>query len=287
MARSVSDINSQIVTSLVTNFASIGITIDPNRWSKRNMLRAICFAFASVDAYIEQLMDTLKASIEATSSRSAAASPLWIQAQMFRFQYSATNPQILQLIDTVPQYPLVDPALRIITGCSVSSTTPNEVTIKVAKSNPFETLTGDEINSVQGYINLIGTAGINYSIVSLDSDKIYIQANVYYAGQYAAVIATSVKDAIRSFLQNISVVNFNGSLKMSDLESTIRAVVGVNDVLLVNVRGRDNASDFASGIDIIKDATTIQRQWYPIAGYVGEETTSGKTFDDTLTFIAE
>ena len=287
MARTVSDINNQVVTELVANFATIGITINPARWSKRNVLRVMCFSFATCACYIEQMMDILKANIEAISAQSAAASSLWIQAQMFRMQYSATTPQVLQIIDAVPQYPTVDTSLRIITGCSVSCDTPNQVTVKVAKSNPFVALSSPEASAAQGYINLIGTAGINYSVISLDSDKIYVNANVYYSGQYASVIQGNVKDAIRAFLQNISVVNFDGSLKMSDLETIIRAVEGVNDVELLNVRGRANSSIFSAGIDIILNQATISRQWHPIAGYVGEETTSGKTLSDSLNFIAE
>ena len=287
MARTVSEINDQVVTELVANFATIGITINPARWSKRNLLRLMCFSFATCAAYIEQMMDSLKADVETISSKSAAASSLWIQAQMFRMQYSATVPQILQIIDAAPQYPTVDTSLRIITGCSVSCDTPNQVTVKVAKSNPFVALSSPEASAAQGYINLIGSAGINYSVISLDSDKIYVNANVYYKGQYASVIQGNVKDAIRAFLQNISVVNFDGSLKMSNLEATIRSVEGVNDVELLNVRGRANSALFSAGIDIILNQATISRQWHPIAGYVGEETTSGKTLSDSLNFIAE
>ena len=150
------------------------------------------FSFATCAAYIEQMMDSLKADVETISSKSAAASSLWIQAQMFRMQYSATVPQILQIIDAAPQYPTVDTSLRIITGCSVSCDTPNQVTVKVAKSNPIVALSSPEASAAQGYINLIGSAGINYSVISLDSDKIYVNANVYYKGQYASVIQGNV-----------------------------------------------------------------------------------------------
>ena len=102
MARTVSDIQTAIEADLVTNFANIGITLDTTRWSKRNILRLLCFVVATASAYLEQLMDALKLQIEVTASQSAAASPLWIQAQMFLFQYSATTPQVLELINTVP-----------------------------------------------------------------------------------------------------------------------------------------------------------------------------------------
>ena len=287
MARTVAAIQTQIETELVANFAAVGVTIDPTKWSKRNMMRLFCYIFAVSTAYLEQLMDVLKTSLEATASQSAAASPLWIQAQMFEFQYSATDPQIIQLINTVPQYPVVDATKRIITACSVTSTTSNEVTIKVAKSDPFQALATAELSAAQGYINYLGTAGINYTVVSLDADRIYIDANIYYQGQYSSVIQANVIAAIDAFLQNLSITNFDGSLKMTDLENVIRNVQGVNDVVLVNVRGRAAADPFANGIDLILNQKVVQRLWNTVAGYCIQEDTVGETFTDTLNFVVE
>ena len=272
MARSVSDINSQIVGQLVTNFAAINITIDPTKWSKRNIMRLLCFTFSACVAYLEQLMDVLKAAIETQVSQAAAASPLWIQAQMFNFQYSATNPQILQLINTVPAYPIVDPTLRIITGCSVSSLTPNEVTIKVAKSDPFVALTSGEINAAQGYINLIGTAGIKYTIVSQAADTLDINANIYYQGQYSSIIQTNVLAAIDLFLQNASITNFDGSIKLSEIEATILNVQGVIDVELLNMQATAYGG---SPIPLIASKLALTRQWFPVAGYVVRNSPTG------------
>jgi len=287
MARSVSDIQTQVVGQLVANFSAVGITVDSTKWSKRNIMQLLCFTFATCSAYLEQLMDVLKTSIETTASQSAASSSLWIQAQMFNFQYSSPTPQILQMIGTVPQYPIIDPTLRIITGCSVSSVTPNQVTIKVAKSNPFTALLTAELSAAQGFINLIGTAGVNYTVVSLSPDYVYVQANVYYQGQYSAIIQVNVTAAINGLLQNISVNNFDGALKMSDLENVIRNVPGVNDVQLVNVKCRSNATPFASAISLILNSLQISRLWMPVAGYCTQETTTGNTFADTITYIAQ
>jgi len=288
MARTVAAVQTQIETELVAAFAAVNVTIDPTKWSKRNMMRLFCYIFAVCTAYLEQLMDTLKTSLEETASQSAAASPLWIQAQMFLFQYSATDPQVIQLINTVPQYPVVDSTLRIITACSVTSTTPNEVTIKVAKSDPFQALTAlTELAAAQGYINYLGTTGINYTVVSLDADRIYVDANIYYQGQYSSVIQANVIAAIDAFLQNLSITNFDGSLKMTDLENIIRNVQGVNDVVLVNVRGRAAADPFSNGIDLILNQKVVQRLWNTVAGYCIQEDTVGETFADTLNFVVE
>ena len=290
MARTVAQINTQIVNTLTEQFGIVGIVVDSTKWSKRNMLRLLCFVFASCTAYVEQLMDTLKLSIETTASHAAAANALWIQTKMFQFQYSVTNPQIIKLTDMIPAYPVIDPTLQIITGCSVTSTTPNEVVVKVAKTvnDLFVKLDpATELPSAQGYINLIGTAGINYMVVSLDAAKLYIQADIYYQGQYGSGIKDSVIAALVDFLHNVSVNNFDGSLKITDLENAIRSVAGVNDVVLITVLCREDTESFGNGLDLILDKKTIRRLWHPLAGYVVPETTLNQTLEDSLNFIAE
>lgn len=287
MARKVEEINDYIVTKLVANFAAVGITIDPTAWSKRNLLRNICFTIATCQAYFEQLQDYDIQVKETIADRTPAASPKWLQDKMFKFQYSSTDPQIVALIDTVPQYPTVNTALRIITGCAISSNVSNETLVKVAKGNPFEPLDSLELASAQGYINTVGVAGINYVVISLGSDKIYIDADIYYQGQYAAVIQATTIAAIEAWFVSLATNELKGNVEMSDLEGTIKAVPGVNDVVLKNVRGRADADLFAAGIDLIKDTAILQRKWVTIAGYVGQEDTSGHTFADSLNFIAE
>lgn len=287
MARSVSEINNYIVTNLVTNFALVGITIDPLTWSKRNILRQICYTMAVGQALVEQLQDAFLQNVETVLSKSAAATTLWLQDKMFKFQYDATTPQILQLIDGAPQYPIVDDTKRIITACSVKTTFSNQVKIKVAKSSPFVALSTEELNAAQSYVNIIGTAGITYFVSSDDADRIYIKADIWYQGLYSSVIQDNVITALNNFFQNASIKNFDGSLKISDIEETIRNVSGVNDVVLVNVRARQSSDIFGDGSDLVLDQTVISRAWGTVAGYAIQEDTAGKTFADSLNFISE
>jgi hypothetical protein len=236
---------------------------------------------------LEQLQDAFMTDIEAVVASAAAASAKWVQAKMFEFQYSDTNPQVIALINTVPVYPVVDESLRIITACSVTSDISNVVAVKVAKGNPFQALASAELSSAQGYINTIGVAGIQYEVISLPPDNLYINADIYYQGQYASVIQANVIATINAYLQQHSVDNFDGKLKMSDLEQVIRDISGVNDVVLKNVRGRADADAFSAGIDLILGSQVIQRQWVTIAGYIISEITTGKTLADSLNFITE
>jgi len=283
MARTIAQIQAQIIATKNAQPELAGLTST----SKRAIWNLWTFVVAACIAIFEQLLDSFLTEVETQVAQSAGASVLWLQAKMFQFQYDATTPQVIQLINTVPQYPVVDANKRIITACSVTSSLSNQVSIKVAKSSPFVALATAELTAAQSYINTIGAAGITYNVISLNADKLYVQAQIYYQGQYSTVIQQNVIDAINSFLQNLSIVNFNGSMKISDLEGAIRNVAGVNDVVLNNVRGRDDASSFSNGIDLVLNNTVISRQWNTIAGYIVQETTTGKTFADSLTFIGQ
>jgi hypothetical protein len=286
-ARSVADINTALVQTLVDNFAAVGITITPTTWSKRNIMRLMCYSFSVAAAFIEQLMDIMKGDIEIIAAQTPAMSALHIQKKMFEFQYSASNPQFLTVTGAVPSYAIIDPILRIITACSVTSTIPNEVLVKVAKSDPFTALDpSTELASAQSYLNQIGTAGIQYTVKSTDPDLLYIQADIYYNGQYTSMLATVVA-TLKDFLKNLSVTNFNGALKVSDVERLIRDIPGVNDVVIMNMKARNYDLPFASAISLVTDGDVVARQWMPVAGYLVEETTSGQDFATNITLHAE
>ena len=118
MARSTDNINSYLVTNLVTNFAAIGITINPVLWSKRNILRLICYTVAVCQAYMEQLQDVYVLQVEGIVSKASSGSAIWVQDRMFKFQYSATNPQIITFRNQISGYPKWTRLERPIYGLS-------------------------------------------------------------------------------------------------------------------------------------------------------------------------
>lgn len=289
MARSVDEINTYMVNALVTNFSTIGVTINPTLWSKRNMIRMFIYSVAIGQALLEQLQDAFMVLVEAQVAVSAAASNLWIQAKMFAFQYSDSNPQFVSLINDAPQYPVIDQTLNVITACSVTSSTPGNVTVKVAQTvnGILAALTTPMLQAAQGYLNTIGTAGIIYNVQSRNPDQMYIQAQIWFQGQYSSTIQATVIAAITAWLQSQSVTNFNGNILMSKLEDIILNIPGVNDVTLQNVRGRKDSDSFSAGIPLIVNETLVQREYSSDAGYVIPETTAGQTLMDSLTLTAE
>lgn len=281
MARQISQIQQQILDNVAAD--SVLSTLLTST-SKRAIYRLWAYIVAVAINSLEQLIDIFTASVEATAAAASPATSSWLQAQILKFQYSATVPQVIQLINFAPAYSVVDTTLRIISRCSVTTNLSNSVLIKVATGTTPGALSAPQLSALQSYVSQIGIAGVNYFVTSDASDKLYVQANIYYLGQYSAVIKANVVAAIESYL---AAIPFNGQVKIIDLEKAISKVEGVTDVVLVNVRARANSTAFSSGSSLVQSQQVIGRLWSTVAGYIVGETTTGSTPSDSLTFIAE
>lgn len=281
MARSINEIQAGIIASVQAD-TMLGPALTST--SKRAIWRLWTFIFAVAINILEQIMDVFKTNTDITVSLAAPQTSQWLQNMVNQFQYSATNPQILQLINLVPQYPIVDTSLLIVSRCSVNTSLAGAVVIKVATGNPPTALSSLQLSALQSYVNLIGVTGIDYAVISGSADKIMIQADVYYNGGYSSVISSNVQDAINNYL---SILPFNGALKLTDLAASIRDAAGVTDVIFKNVVCRADTTSLASGTYLVTGNQYVGRLWPTVAGYIVGETTSGSTFSDTLNFIAE
>ena len=230
----------------------------------------------------EQLWDTYRDEINAAIALSAPGTAAWIQAQVFKFQYSALTPQILQLINFAPSYTTVDTDLQIVTRCSVKTDLNKIVQIKAAKEEPPVPLVAAEYSSLYGYLSSIMFAGIDFSLVSLDSDKLYMVADVYYDGQYTSTIQDAVETSIEAYLKSIP---FDGVMLLSDLQQAIKQTPGVKDIEIATVKCRQDTVVLASATVVYDLATGINvQQWATVAGYIVGETTGGSTLSDTITY---
>jgi hypothetical protein len=281
MARQISLIQQQLLDNIAAD-----TTLSPllTSTSKRSIYRLFTYIIAVAVNTLEQLIDIFTVTLEAVAYSAAPSTPAWVQAQILLFQYSATVPQVIQLLNFAPAYPVVDATLRIISRCSVTTNLSNSVVIKVATLTPPAALSAGQLSSLQSYVNQIAITGINYNVTSTNSDKIYIQASIYYQGQYSNVIVLNVQNAINNFL---ALLPFNGVMKISDLEGAIRTVTGVNDVIFINVQTRSDATAYGSGTYLIQNNQVIARLWNTISGYMVPETTAGQTLTQSLNFIAE
>ncbi|MGN7818790.1 hypothetical protein ACTJJB_01600 [Chitinophaga sp. 22536] len=281
MARQISQIQQQILDQVAADpVLSPALTST----SKRAIYRLWAYITSVAIGMLEQLMDIFSAAIETTVSKGAPASAAWIQDRVFKFQYNADVPQIVQLVNLAPTYPVVDPSLRIITRCSVTTNIANNVIVKVAKGEPPQALSPAQLSAVQSYVDTIGAAGVSYNVISTDPDLLYIQGQVFYNGQYSDVISANVIQAINTFLAQLP---FNGQMRISSLEFAIRNVVGVTDVLLQNVAARAYNTSFGGVPNMVLNNQVISRLWPTVSGYMIPETTAGNTPADTLQFIPE
>lgn len=280
MARTIEQINESILAAKAAETDLSGLTSN----SRRAIWRLWAYIVAGAQNNFEQLLDLEKENIESIILTAPAGSPYWVQQKMFLFQYDPTTPQIVQLNTSTFSYtyPTVNTALRIINRCSVNRQVYNVVQVKVAKSTGA--LTVGEIAAAQDYINTIGVAGINYQVISQNADKMYVVADVYYKGQYSAIIQANVIAAIEAYFAGI---DFDGVVTLTDLERSIRNVEGVNDVVLNSVFARDDSTIFVNATRLINNRLELQRLWQTKAGYIIGETEPGNTLADTLTFIAQ
>jgi hypothetical protein len=238
---------------------------------------------ASIWAH-EKLWDLFKAELETIVDNAPVGTDNWVQAQSFKFQYSATDPQIVSLVNFVPSYSVVDSSLQIITRCSVKTLPNKVVSVKVAKSDPPSALTATELSSFKGYLDDISFAGVQYNAVSLTSDKLYLDAEIFYNGQYSSVISDTVIEAINNYLANIP---FDGNVRVSALYDAIQNVAGVTDVIINDMAIRADATAFGNKTYLVQSNATIYNKYPTFAGYVVEETTASNTFVDKLTFTPE
>ncbi len=233
----------------------------------------------------ETLWDIYKAALELTISKAAVGTSAWLQDKVLEFQYDATTPQVLSVgSDFSVNYTTVDATKQIITRAAVNRTAQRTVLVKVAKSDPPVALSGPELSSLNGYLDDICFAGVNYVATSLVSDKLYLKANVYYDGQYSNTISASVISAVNVYLATLP---FDGKIKLSAIVDSIQTVTGVNDVVLEDVAVRADATAFASKTYMVQGNTTLIPLYQLAAGYIIEETTASNTFTDTLTFTPQ
>lgn len=285
MARSIATIQQQLTDGLVSAAAAVSWTLTPSEWSTYDYKRLFIYVVAVCMATFEQLWDAFTADTEALISAAAPQTEAWFQAQMFKFQYSATDPQQVQLNTTTlaPYYPTVNTTYQVIKYASVNAGGLGTTLIKIAGAGPA-ILSGSIVSAAQSYVDVLANPGITYYVTSNNADQIYVDASVYFNGMYSAVILQYITTSINTYLQSIP---FNGVVSLLDMEIAIRNTTGVNNVVLQNVQIRKDTDAYGAGINLVVGNTVVLRQLQTFAGYVIPETTSGHTLANSLTLIAE
>lgn len=281
MARSTDDIVTQMDDAQA---AESGLS-SLNNPSKTSIYQLFKTVVAQIINYFERLHDAKKDEIDKTIANSAVNTAAWLKSKVEEFQYSASNPQVISLVNYAPQYATVNKDLRIISRCAVVSDLNKIVKIKVATGDTPTTLSSAQYTSLYAYIDSILPVGVSFDLINLTSDKLYVEAEVYYDGQYIDVIQTNVEAAINTYLENLE---FNGAVVVSELEDAIQSVAGVKDVKFIAIKARQDSVVLGSATTVYSLASsTNSRKWDTVAGYIVEETTAGNTFADKITYIVD
>jgi hypothetical protein len=211
----------------------------------------------------------------------------WLQKRVLEFQYSATSPQVVQVIDGKATYATIDESLRIVTRAAVKNQPDGRVLVKVAKddgSGGLDPLDATEQTALASYLSRIGFVGIPVDVSSQQADRVRVSGvTIYYQGAYdPAALLTAIITAIESYLSNISIDNFNGVVVRSELIDTIQAVEGV--VVVAATYGGPTIRDFST---VAPAGLFIETQRESAAGYAIAEDAIGYTLADTLILLPE
>jgi hypothetical protein len=279
MARSISQIKQQMLDAKNADptLSQLTSTSQTAKWNLYYFIVASCIAV------FEQLQDLFKVDLETIASSAAPSTPQWTRNKVLAFQTG----DVAELNTTtfVIEYPTINTANQILTRCAVVTAPNRTVLIKVAKSDPPAPVSSGELAELQSYIETFNPAGIAFTLINEDSDKMEVVATIYYNGQYSAVISTNVEVALNNYMANLP---FNGVISTQAVVDALQAVDGVNSVSLTRILIRRNTFAYGAGVtlyDLLNGVDSVQYQTY--AGYVEEETTSSHTFADTLTYIIQ
>jgi hypothetical protein len=281
MARSIAVIKQQIIDAKNSDPVLSAKLLSSSQTSTWNLWAFI--TAVSINLH-EQLWDIFKQEVEDIAAKVVPGTAEWLRARVFEFQYSSdpSNSQEISLIDFVPKYPVTDPALRIITSCSVIESG-NRVLVKVAKKNGLVLgpLNDNEIGALRTYIGKIKFAGTNVAAASSEADRIQVIADVFYNGQYSLdVIKPRVFDSIKNYFSNLS---FDGVVYIAKIQDAIQAVPGVVDVVVKNIVPRTNIQPPVA----FNPASEFHNKYATSAGYVVPEdatTPPGLQLEQTITF---
>lgn len=276
MARTISQIKQQILTEKAT-YSELNVLNNPSTTSLFNLWAYITAVCISV---LENLQDVFITEVETIVSRGVVGSKAWLDYQIRRFQY--TNILILDTVTFIYKYANSDVSKEIISRVSISDGINKEIIIKVAKSEPPTPLTTDEKDALNSYLKQIVTAGVSTNLISTDSDKVKLIAQIYYDGQYSSVIKDNVIIGIKNYLLNLP---FDTQIKVSSIQDSIQNVLGVKDVIINYLEVRADAQAMGTGAKLVVNNQILNRQVNLYSGYAVEETTALNGFIDTLIFL--
>lgn len=225
MARTISEIQNAMIADIQSN----SVLSNLNSPSATAIWRLWTFVFSTAINIHEQFIDIGVALMEQIARDAVSGTPGWLQRRVLEFQYSEDNRQVVNVQSNGSVgYTTIDESLRIITRCAIVETE-NSVIVKVAKGTTvLEPLNQNELNALRDYVDKIGFAGVFIRTESLDADIFKINVNVIYSGQFIRdAVKLDIENALKLYLSNLSINQFNGTVVRESVVDAIQKVPGV------------------------------------------------------------
>ncbi|MFA9212463.1 MAG: baseplate J/gp47 family protein [Candidatus Methylacidiphilales bacterium] len=159
----------------------------------------------------------------------------WWSSQILRFQYGDL------LVETNGKfaYAAIDAEKQIISRCAFPEYD-GLVLVKIAHlngSNLEKISDAGQLAAIQSYIKTIKPAGIRHQLISANADKLAFSINIVYEGKLVeADLKTNVETTIKSFLNDLSLSDFDGLFRPNKLRDALEAIDGVLDVFIVSAQ---------------------------------------------------
>jgi hypothetical protein len=286
MVRSAEEVKAFIKARIAANPLISAIAANPDFDNSIIGQFVECFAEEMEDIIKEgqAYIDQVESIIDYTNPHTA----LWIRQKALEFQYDENTPQILELVEGVPTYQIIDESLRPVVNCCVRASASRLVNVYAAGDDLAEPLSADHVASLKDYFNSFlavsnALAGTTCDVISTDPDIAYIKGTIYYYGQKSATIQANVIAAIEAFLKYCRV---DGVLTAIELIKAVLAVEGVFDFVIDDLAVRDNATLFGAKTFIIQNKIDQLVTPLSVSGFYIAETEVGNELVNKLTFTA-
>lgn len=177
MARS----KQEIYDNLVFEKESYSELNGLNSISNTAIFRLIFYVVAQAIYMLEVLFDFHTDKVNDIIETRPFGTANWYVQQLKNFQYSES----LVLVDNYYVYETIDDSKKIIKAVAINETSSGELLIKVAKeaSGELTALSTLELDSAKSFIDRIKPPGVITNTISLNADRLKIEANFYYDAQ--------------------------------------------------------------------------------------------------------
>ena len=269
MAREISVIQEEMSQKIQSTPELAGL----NSPSATAIWRLWTFIFATAIHIHESFLDIGIIEMENIARDAVPGTPQWLQRRCLEFQYDADNPQIVSVQpDGSVKYNTIDESLRVVTRCSVVETE-TQVVVKTATgdADSLQPLDTQQLSALRSYLDEIGFAGIILRAESFEPDVFVLDVNVVYDAQFVGdVVKQNIVDAMKTYLSDLSINQFDGVVVREHVVDTIQKVDGV---IGLDSQGMEmRAQYFGQPFQLITGRTYTSN-----AGYL--------TFDDVVSNI--